>query len=780
MKPHKTRVLPFLCAGITASALLACYVCGGRPFLYALLCALLLSLIAFTVLRKRSFFALSVTLLGAAACAAVFCARADALERYARSLDPRVPKTFIVAEAGEGSVVITEGFSSPKIRLYTDENLAVGDKIEASVDLIGQNGDFFTLASAARGIPFTGYFVSLSPKPDSSGLPLWLFPSKIRQQSLAAFDKLFTDSWFFKPLVLGGYTGMPEDFRALASDVGITHIFSVSGMHVSFLTGAVVVLLGRRRRRAALFAVFPVILFFMAVCGFVPSAVRAGIMQMAALSALFIRRESTGLSGVYLSLALMLLLNPFAVGDIGLQLSFAAVAGIVTVGESMKNALFSRIWRKSPDASPAPRASSSGASDFARTPDSCGDGSSPAPANPVPAPPASKPSLFARLSRALARKVLRAAIACLSVTVSAQIFTLPLLILYFGRVSVVAVLTNFVTVFAVEIAFFAALVSITTSFISLSPASLFAAFAYLCKQYIVWVMKLVAQIPYLTVGLATTPAAVWLAFSYVIGYLMYKTYKKYKTTPKYTLIKTVSLILSLAVISSGLDAYSRKNTFTVYTPSTASHSVVLIKDNAAAVLGCGSTATGDLSDFLKSRNFRKIGVLLLNRPEELPGALSLLQTFEVRLLLAPYSSDEGYKQALAEAAAKNGAQLKLCTHDERYDIGEISLLVMVTPCGLPAVLAQGGGVRLLATGSIDEESTKYMLSTREGLSCTLLVTRALLFDRVFSKESGDLSHEYVIITGRRASESADLGATVFHTLSGDVRLSFRSGRVYAR
>ena len=207
---------------------------------------------------------------------------------------------------------------------------------------------------------------------------------------------------------------------------------------------------------------------------------------------------------------------------------------------------------------------------------------------------------------------------------------------------------------------------------------------------------------------------------------------------------------------------------------------MLIKDNAAAVLGCGSTATGDLSDFLKSRNFRKIGVLLLNRPEELPGALSLLQTFEVRLLLAPYSSDEGYKQALAEAAAKNGAQLKLCTHDERYDIGEISLLVMVTPCGLPAVLAQGGGVRLLTTGSIDEESTKYMLSTREGLSCTLLVTRALLLDRVFSKESGDLSHEYVIITGRRASESADLGATVFHTLSGDVRLSFRSGRVYAR
>jgi ComEC/Rec2-related protein len=726
MTPHTTRVLPYLCAGATASALLSCYLLRGSLFFYVCAGALAFSLVAFTLFRKKAFFALSAVFLGAALTSGVFCLRLSEYEAYAKSLENAPARIYTVTRAENGSVLIAQSASAPKIRVYTDESLAVGDKIVASVRLFYENGNALSIRGVARGVAFTGCFLSLNPSPQAQ-TPLWLLPESLRSLSLSRFDSLFADGWFFKSLVLGERSDMPENFAALASDVGVSHIFAVSGMHVSFLAGAVLVLF--KRRRAAVLAVAPIILLFMALCGFTPSVVRAGIMQIAALFALLIRRENGGLSGVFLALTLMLIINPFAACDAGLQLSFAAVVGILTVGQKMLSCLLPRIKKPSPK------------------------------------------TFFGKTTG----KLINALTACFCVAISAQLFALPLLVIYFGRVSFVSILTVFFSVFAVEIAFLSALVALCLTFIAPFLSAPFTFVAYLCRTYIVWVMHTVAKIPWLTVGLASAPAAVWLVYSYITGYVFYKTKQKHKY------IKAAALITLIGVIAALLNGYSRQNTLEVYAPAAASQSVVLTKGGDTAVLGCGTTAVRDVSDYLKRRNIRQIDVLLLNTPDELPGALTLMQSFKVCLLLAPYSSDKAYKEVLFSAVGETGTKLKICTHDEKYDLPSISVLVMGLPCGLPAALAQSGGVRLLATGSIDEDSADYMLSTREGLSSTLLVTRATLFDRVFSKEGGDLSPEYVIITGRRISEAETLAAaSVFRTAADEVRLSFRAGRVYAR
>ncbi len=108
---------------------------------------------------------------------------------------------------------------------------------------------------------------------------------------------------------------------------GSRHLAAVSGMHLSILAGALVLALGGRRRLAAVLGI-PLVWGFALVAGMMPSAVRAAVMQSFLLLAPLLRRENDPPTAVLTALTLILLPNPRAVLDTGLQLSFAAVASV--------------------------------------------------------------------------------------------------------------------------------------------------------------------------------------------------------------------------------------------------------------------------------------------------------------------------------------------------------------------------------------------------------------------------------------------------------------------
>jgi len=132
-------------------------------------------------------------------------------------------------------------------------------------------------------------------------------------------------------ILLGDGRGLPEKYAQMFSDLGLTHIIAISGDHIAII--AVVLLelllvLGWSRPKA-FWPMALMIAFYVALVGAPASAVRSAIMALAVMYAKKIGRASRVGNVLVLTAALMILVNPaILLADVGFQLSFLAICGL--------------------------------------------------------------------------------------------------------------------------------------------------------------------------------------------------------------------------------------------------------------------------------------------------------------------------------------------------------------------------------------------------------------------------------------------------------------------
>jgi competence protein ComEC len=122
---------------------------------------------------------------------------------------------------------------------------------------------------------------------------------------------------------------------------GLAHLLAVSGQNVlllAVLASAVLAVLGVPLR-ARLVWILIAIAVYVPVAGAGPSIQRAGIAGAAAVVAALASRPSSRWYAILLAAAATLALNPRASGDVGWQLSFAAVAGILLLAGPVRSLL---------------------------------------------------------------------------------------------------------------------------------------------------------------------------------------------------------------------------------------------------------------------------------------------------------------------------------------------------------------------------------------------------------------------------------------------------------
>ncbi|HEX2501583.1 MAG TPA: DNA internalization-related competence protein ComEC/Rec2 [Methylomirabilota bacterium] len=135
-------------------------------------------------------------------------------------------------------------------------------------------------------------------------------------------------------LLIGERRQLPPTLLADFRRAGVYHVLAISGFNVALVAGSAFLLLRLARVPAPLAAgvALATLIAFAAVVGGQPSVLRATIMGVLFLAAGLLGRESRVWNSLAGALLVLLALDPGSLGEPGLQLSFAATAGLLHLG----------------------------------------------------------------------------------------------------------------------------------------------------------------------------------------------------------------------------------------------------------------------------------------------------------------------------------------------------------------------------------------------------------------------------------------------------------------
>lgn len=515
-------------------------------------------------------------------------------------------------------------------------------------------------------------------------LPVHLWPTAVGEGLEEKIQQVFPQetAGLVQALLTGNRSGMDYSAKNDLSRSGISHTVAVSGMHVAVLLSMVFLLTGKRRILMTWIGC-PVVLIFMAVTGFSPSVVRAGLMQIILLLAPVLNRENDWPTTLSFSLAVILLSNPWAIASVSLQLSYAAVIGI---------ALFTgRVYRVM-----------------------------------------TQPEKVAGWMKAhkLFGKGYGYVAATVSTTFGALMLTTPLVAFYFGSVSLMSFVTNLLTLFAVSGCFTLGLLAALAGCVWLGAGKILAIPASWLARYLLWVSRGIASVPYAAARMDNPCLLAWLVFSYILfGIFLCIRVRR----PKITVACCTVLALVCSIFCSIYDA--NRGTCRVTALNVGQGQCIVMQcGDFSAMFDCGGSYADQAGEraaqFLEERGAAMLDVLVLSHYDldHVGGVPQLFYRVKIGLLLLPDVPDEGgTRQEIEQLAADNGTQIAYVRQDTEvtFSGGKLTVFAPVlhkndNDASLCAVFA-AENLNMLVTGDLSQTGEQCLLALKQLLEVDILV-----------------------------------------------------------
>ncbi len=171
----------------------------------------------------------------------------------------------------------------------------------------------------------------------NEGNPIIAFALHFRDQQIKKFNRFLTDNdakAVASTLILGYRENLDKHLLSTYSNTGTMHVLSVSGMHVAIvamLLNFMLSFMNRNQRLKIIKAVIIISLiwFYALITGLAPSVTRAALMISFVLIARAKSRSINIFNVLAISAFVILLFNPFALLNVGFQLSYIAVGGLI-------------------------------------------------------------------------------------------------------------------------------------------------------------------------------------------------------------------------------------------------------------------------------------------------------------------------------------------------------------------------------------------------------------------------------------------------------------------
>jgi competence protein ComEC len=170
---------------------------------------------------------------------------------------------------------------------------------------------------------------------------------EIRERAMAGLGEGMPprEAALARGFVLGEDDGLDQGTKEDFIRAGLSHLTAVSGENVTLLALLAMPILAAFGipLRERLIWVIGLIAVYVPLAGSGPSIQRAGVMGAAGLLATLTGRRTSRLYALGLALVVTLAINPSVAGDVGWQLSFAAVLGILLLAAPIRAWLLIRL-----------------------------------------------------------------------------------------------------------------------------------------------------------------------------------------------------------------------------------------------------------------------------------------------------------------------------------------------------------------------------------------------------------------------------------------------------
>lgn len=582
----------------------------------------------------------------------------------------------------------TESWVKVSAILYTDgqgAGLRPGDRIETIAHctlgdrtFAGEKITYYT----AKGIFLRAQAYGRLEVERPAHVPPQYFAAWASRALKTGIDAAFPEdvAGFVRALVTGNRDNLTDEFTTSLERAGLSHTVAVSGMHLAFLASLLTALLGRGRRSTALFTILWVALFC-GIAGNTPSVLRAAVMILMLQLAPLLDRERDGPTSLALALFLLLWVNPFSAAHIGLQLSFTAVAGILLVSDRVQGWLLKKCRM-----------------DELHKPKNWGE------------------------------KLLRAgpyfAVSTLSATLGASVLTIPLVALHFNMISLIAPLSNLLTLWAIGFLFLGGLGVGALAIVLPGPAAVLAVpFAGLAR-YLQWVIDLVSKPALAALPLESVYYRAWLVLIYA---LLLVSIRGKGRRPVWMPLAAGTAGLVLAVVLTQETFGLGDMGVTVL--DVGQGQSVLVRSGYLVLVDCGGDSRDDPGDvaanYLQSVGRSDIELLVVTHyhADHASGIPQLLRRIGVgEIALPDVEKDSPLRAEIIAVAGEKGIPVRFVREEEQFYLTREGDTVTVFPpmaeegtaneLGL-TVLVSHKALDVLITGDMETEGERRLVETAD-------------------------------------------------------------------
>lgn len=596
---------------------------------------------------------------------------------YCHTIDDKVIEdgnTVVIS----GEVLKIKKFDKSKIIVKTDENynvicylngsdnIGIGDRITVKGKVYngkkqrnpGGYNEYFYFKIQNIDYKCNGYLSEIQKTSDLNFKKI-LYELRIKIEDI--YDELLPkqESGLIKAMVLGDTLYLDSNTRETYQNVGIAHIFAISGLHISIVAGFIFYILNFIKCPPRITSILIVVILGM-YCVFTGnsiSTIRAFIMTSVLLLGKVFYRKSDIYTTVALAGLIILLEQPLFLFEVGFLLSFSAVIGLIIFAPVAEKMFFIPIYF---------------------------------------------------------RKIIGASI-------GVTIFMVPIISYYFYKVPIYGIVLNIIVVpllmFVIGFAIIGGLIGI----VSISIGQFLIGIVYYILKLYSKLGEVVLKLPYSTILLGRPNFYVIIIYYITIGCLIMLFYRNIKINIKwkrYLACLNIGLLIIFSLISNirtGLEII-------FLDVGQGDCEIIHTKSGKNIIIDGGKRNKNVVKDYLNFKGINQIDIMILTHPDEdhIGGLTQLLDVIHVENIVVSdvdFSSIELYNEFISKAKDKNVKITKVATGD-RICLDQVIFDVLLPQRDIyfdninnsSVVLSlEYENLKMMFTGDIEQAQEKYLV-----------------------------------------------------------------------